>query len=95
MKDRAGEVVEVMLDAGWKVDECHDLLHRPFAAVCWRLPGGPGRHLALWWRYQGTSSMRRHLACKLGRHRYLPYWSGHEGNQDAPDGLLCLDCGGC
>jgi hypothetical protein len=32
--------------------ECHDLLHRPFTAGCWRTAGGPARHLRYWWTYQ-------------------------------------------
>ena len=33
----------------------------------------------------------RHLS--LWCHRYLPYWSGVAGPHEAPEGLLCLDCG--
>lgn len=92
MKDRWDEVTVAVDAAGWEVGDCHDLLHRAFSPVCWKLPGGPNRHLGLWWRYQGRSRRRR-WACPRGRHRYLPYWDGLDGNPDStPDGLICLDC---
>jgi hypothetical protein len=99
MKDRWDEVTAAVADAGraagWEFGDCHDLLHRAFTPACWRQPGGPVRHLALWWQYQGWAALRRRCACRRGRHRYLPYWNGIDGNQDgAPDGLICLDCGG-
>jgi len=98
MKDRRDEVTAAVAAAaaggGWEMGDCHDLLHRPFTPVCWGLPGGPARHLSLWWHYQGQAGLRRRSACRLGRHRYLPYWSDIAGHpDDAPDGLLCLDCG--
>lgn len=80
--------------AGWDMGDCHDLLHRPFTPACRALPGGPARHVSLWWQYQGRAGLRRRSACRFGRHRYLPYWLDITGNpDDAPDGLMCLDCG--
>jgi len=93
MKDSRDEVTAAVAGAGWEMGDCHDLLHRPFTPACWGLPGGPARHLSLWWQFQGRASIRRRWACRAGRHRYRPYWTGTGGNEEAPDGLLCLDCG--
>ncbi len=80
--------------AGWDMGDCHDLLHRPFTPACRELPGGPARHVSLWWQYPGRAGLRRRSACRFGRHRYLPYWLDITGHpDDAPDGLMCLDCG--
>ena len=94
MKDRWDEVIATIADAGWEAGDCHDLLHRPFTPACWQLPGGPSRHLKLWWQYQGWADVRTRVTCRVGRHRYLPYYSGTAGPHQAPDGLSCLDCGG-
>jgi hypothetical protein len=89
----AAAISDAVAAEGWEVGDCHDLLHRPFTRPCWGLPGGPARHLHLWWQYQGSAGLRQRLGCRLGRHRYLPYWTGTGGKEEAPDGLLCLDCG--
>ena len=103
MRDRRDEVTVTMAAAvadavaavGREVGDSHDLLHRPFTPVCWGLPGGPARRLSLWWQYRGWAAVRRRVACRFGNHRYLPYWSDRSGHpDDAPDGLVCLDCGG-
>jgi len=66
MKDRRDEVTAAVAaavaGAGWDVGDCHDLLHRPFTPACWGLPGGPARHLSLWWQYQGSAGLRRRSA---------------------------------
>ena len=42
----------------------------------------------------GLAGLRRRSAGRVGRHRYLPDWLDINGHpDDAPDGLLCLDCG--
>jgi hypothetical protein len=89
----AAAVTDAVAAEGWEVGDCHDLLHRPFSRPCWGLPGGPARHLSLWWAYHGSAGLRRRSACRFGRHRYLPYWNGTGNNEKPPDGLLCLDCG--
>lgn len=62
--------------------ECHDLLHRPFTAGCWRTAGGPARHLRYWWTYQAWPpawlAMRRWVARAIGK-------LGTATEEDAPE----------
>lgn len=74
----------------------HPSDHWPGTVRCWRLPGGPVRHLKVAWMFhrrdQVIRPFRRVLCCPFGRHRWhVWYGSGF------PDGRtrirpLCPDC---
>lgn len=67
--------------------EFHDLMHRPLGRWCWTMPGGPARHLALWFRYQGLQSVWARRLCPTGRH-----WWMRGRYEDGPSGRLCIAC---
>jgi hypothetical protein len=56
--------------AGLDFSQFHDLMHRPFSAACRAKPGGPRRHLTLWWTYRAEPAIQRHTWCRVGVHRW-------------------------
>lgn len=66
----------------------HDLMHMPFTPYCWRMFGGPRRHMTLWWEHVAVSELRRNTLCQFGRHRHRTW--RRTGRLDTF--RACVDC---
>ncbi len=92
-RDEFSESIEHLLRAAGAefADDFHDLLHRPFGRRCLAQAGGPGRHLRLWWRYQGRDELRRSGPCRVHWHAFV--WCEDPRLDPPGGGPVCRACG--
>lgn len=89
---RDADLAALAREMGIELDPAfHDLIHRPFGRICFRQSGGPIRHLASWWKYQGRDELRRQGPCRLHWHTFVPV---DVTSPHTPDrAFACRGCG--